>query len=146
VLRSHGGYRLVRTSVYDGPAGGNTLWSQLEAHTRAVHALAVATESVACEAHLGSTVGELLVTPGIKRKCCAHTEATGLLGRVYMMALPVVTLSDHSLKPIPAPCTRSRSPQNLLRARLILAAQSGNCWSRPASNESVALTRRLQAC
>ena len=55
-----------------------------------------------------------------------------MLGQVYMMALPVATLSDHSLKPNPAPCTHSQSPSNLLRVRLILAAQSGNYWSRPA--------------
>ena len=50
-------------------------------------------------------------------KCCACTEATGRPGRVYMMALPVWKLSVDGQQPELAPCTRSRSPRNLLRVR-----------------------------
>ena len=84
------------------------------------------------EAPRGGTVGALLAaTAGGVRECCACTEATGRPGRVYMMALPVWKLSVDGQQPELAPCTRSRSPRNLLRVREAhrTAAVGALCWA-----------------
>ena len=53
------GYRPVRVSVHDHPAGLEALGCWPTACTGAVHALAVTTESVACERLLTAAVGAL---------------------------------------------------------------------------------------
>ena len=66
-------------------------------------------ESVACERLLAAAaLGAPLAMPaGRTGGCCAYTEATGRLGRVHTMALPVWKLSDHGQSLEVAPCTRS---------------------------------------